>query len=202
MPAFPALTTQQRADLVAMLFGDPPKPDDAPDPDEPEPSVPYTMTGYNRFLDPDGYPAVKPPWGTLNAIDLNKGEIAWQVPLGELPELVEAWPAEDGHRELRRPDRHRRRPDLHRRDEGREVPSLRQAHRTDALGGVSCPPAATRRRRPTRSAASSTSSSEPAAARWARSPAMRTSRTRCRTTSAVLQCVSAAVLQCRSAPVL
>ena len=36
--------------------------------------MPYTMTGYNRFLDPDGYPAVKPPWGTLNAIDLNKGE--------------------------------------------------------------------------------------------------------------------------------
>ena len=39
--------------------------------------VPYSHTGYNRFLDPDGYPAVKPPWGTLNAIDLNKGKIAW-----------------------------------------------------------------------------------------------------------------------------
>jgi quinoprotein glucose dehydrogenase len=30
---------------------------------------------------------VKPPWGTLTAIDLNRGEIAWQKPLGELPEL-------------------------------------------------------------------------------------------------------------------
>ncbi len=49
---------------------------------------PYTHTGYNRFLDPDGYPAVKPPWGTLNAINLNTGEFLWRVPLGEYPELT------------------------------------------------------------------------------------------------------------------
>jgi quinoprotein glucose dehydrogenase len=48
----------------------------------------YRFTGYNRFLDPDGYPAVVPPWGTLNAIDLNTGEYAWRVPLGEYPELA------------------------------------------------------------------------------------------------------------------
>jgi quinoprotein glucose dehydrogenase len=51
-------------------------------------ALPFKSTGYKRFLDPDGYPAVKPPWGTLNAIDLNKGEILWQVPLGEYPELT------------------------------------------------------------------------------------------------------------------
>ncbi len=51
--------------------------------------VPFTHTGYNRFFDPYGYPAMKPPWGTLNAIDLNKGEIVWQVPLGEFEELTE-----------------------------------------------------------------------------------------------------------------
>lgn len=50
--------------------------------------IPYTHTGYNRFLDPNGYPAVKPPWGTLNAIDLNTGEYLWRVRLGELPELT------------------------------------------------------------------------------------------------------------------
>jgi quinoprotein glucose dehydrogenase len=48
----------------------------------------YHFTGYRKFLDPDGYPAVVPPWGTLNAIDLNTGEYLWKVPLGQYPELV------------------------------------------------------------------------------------------------------------------
>lgn len=48
----------------------------------------YTIDGYNKFLDPDGYPAVAPPWGTLNAINLNTGEYAWKIPFGEIPALV------------------------------------------------------------------------------------------------------------------
>ena len=48
----------------------------------------YGIDGYNRFLDPDGYPAVKPPWGTLNAINLNTGELAWKIPFGEYPALA------------------------------------------------------------------------------------------------------------------
>jgi quinoprotein glucose dehydrogenase len=51
-------------------------------------TIPYTMTGYHRWLDTNGYPAIKPPWGTLNAIDLNTGEYRWRVPLGEWPELI------------------------------------------------------------------------------------------------------------------
>jgi quinoprotein glucose dehydrogenase len=49
---------------------------------------PFTHTGYNRFLDPEGYPAIKPPWGTLNAINLNTGEYLWRIPFGEYPELM------------------------------------------------------------------------------------------------------------------
>jgi quinoprotein glucose dehydrogenase len=48
----------------------------------------FRFTGYKKFLDPDGYPAIAPPWGTLSAIDLNTGARAWQVPLGEYPELA------------------------------------------------------------------------------------------------------------------
>ena len=50
--------------------------------------VPYTMTGYNKFLDRNDYPGITPPWGTLNAVNLNNGKLLWKVPLGEYPELT------------------------------------------------------------------------------------------------------------------
>ena len=56
----------------------------------------FRFTGYKKFLDADGYPAVAPPWGTLNAIDLNTGEYAWKIPLGEYPELVQQGLANTG----------------------------------------------------------------------------------------------------------
>ncbi len=48
----------------------------------------YSFTGYPRFLDNEGYPASKPPWGTLNCLDLNTGKLVWSVPLGEYPALA------------------------------------------------------------------------------------------------------------------
>ncbi len=55
---------------------------------EPAVRMKYRFTGYHRFYDPDGYPAVVPPWGTLNAIDLNTGKYVWKIPLGEYPALA------------------------------------------------------------------------------------------------------------------
>ncbi len=55
--------------------------DDAP--------YPFEHTGYLRPEDKDRYPAIKPPWGRMSAIDLNSCEILWQVPLGEYDELTD-----------------------------------------------------------------------------------------------------------------
>ena len=50
--------------------------------------VKYRYQSFDIFLDHEGYPAIKPPWGTLNAIDLNTGETKWSIPFGEYPRLV------------------------------------------------------------------------------------------------------------------
>ena len=87
MPGFPTLNDDAVAAIVEYLVTGK---DTATDPsDAPSPAaVKYRFTGYRKFLDPEGYPAVEPPWGTLNAIDLNTGQYAWQIPLGEYPELA------------------------------------------------------------------------------------------------------------------
>jgi len=43
---------------------------------------------YARFWDRNQYPCQRPPWGTLNAVNLNTGEIAWRAPLGQVDELA------------------------------------------------------------------------------------------------------------------
>jgi len=86
MPGFPSLTEDQRAALVSFLLSGESKELASSLP--PPASMAYRFTGYHKFLDPEGYPAVAPPWGTLNAINLNTGEYVWKIPLGEYPELV------------------------------------------------------------------------------------------------------------------
>lgn len=102
MPPFPQLTNRQVADLVQFLSSSAsiaPKKRKRP-PLATSPSSPdwmaYLFTGYKKFYDPDGYPAVAPPWGTLSAIDLNTGKYLWKLPLGNYPELAAKGMADTG----------------------------------------------------------------------------------------------------------
>lgn len=95
MPPFSQFSSRQVNDLVAYLTGSaasPKKSAPAPESAAVTSSSPdwmaYLFTGYNKFYDPQGYPAVKPPWGTLSAIDLNTGKYLWKLPLGNYPELA------------------------------------------------------------------------------------------------------------------
>jgi len=65
---------------------------------EQETETAYVFAGYNDFLDQRYYPAVKPPWGTLTAIDLASGKRRWQIPLGEYEELTREGIAPTGTR--------------------------------------------------------------------------------------------------------
>jgi len=90
MPVFNQITGADLDDLVAYL-----KSEDTPteqvkqaEGDPASTKAPRYANSAPFFVDQNGYPAISPPWGTLNAIDLDKGEILWKVPLGEYPELV------------------------------------------------------------------------------------------------------------------
>jgi len=89
MPAFKQLNSEVKEQIIDYLFSTE-KPEDFQNSGATANVnvVPYTTTGYNRFFDEEGYPAIKPPWGTLSAINLNEGTIEWTVPLGEFTELT------------------------------------------------------------------------------------------------------------------
>src|SRR5206468_6011492 len=94
MPSFASLREDEKQALIAYLLSRP-----APTTAQPvdnsasaaelaatqsrPPSSPYEFVGYERWRDSAGYPAIKPPWGTLSAIDLNDGHYRWRIPLGE-----------------------------------------------------------------------------------------------------------------------
>jgi quinoprotein glucose dehydrogenase len=87
MPAFPDMGARNINDVADFLVTGIDKGADPKLKSDPN-WLKYRNDGYTIFLDPDGYPAITPPWGTLNAIDLNEGTIRWQIPFGEFPELA------------------------------------------------------------------------------------------------------------------
>lgn len=93
MPAFPTLEGDELNALLNYL-GIPSTDTTVEEPDEHP--LRYRFTGYRKFLDQDGYPAIDPPWGTLSAIDLNTGKYLWRIPLGEYPGLAYPGLAEKG----------------------------------------------------------------------------------------------------------
>ena len=86
MPAYTSFTPAQLTALVHFLAGIQDKADLKKQGNAPP--AKFHFTGYREFYDPDGYPAVLPPWGTLNAIDLNTGKYVWKIPFGEYPALA------------------------------------------------------------------------------------------------------------------
>lgn len=91
MPAFNHLSQQEQNAVASYILEDKTRQSEKfinePKQEDAYRHLPYTNTGYNKFLTKEGYPAVSPPWGTLTAIDLNTGEFIWKETLGDYPEL-------------------------------------------------------------------------------------------------------------------
>ena len=91
MPALKQLTEEEKNALASFVLNIEKKQTQAytgpPKVEDPYLKMPYTSTGYNKFLTKEGYPAVDTPWGTLSAIDLNTGKTVWKNTLGDYAEF-------------------------------------------------------------------------------------------------------------------
>ncbi|MEZ4699959.1 MAG: PQQ-binding-like beta-propeller repeat protein [Rhodothermales bacterium] len=94
MPGFPQITPAQYDALVAYLANPElalttgqQQATDGGLTGRPEGPQRY-QSGWNHILDSRGEPAIKPPWFRLTAYDMETGDIAWQVPIGEVDHLV------------------------------------------------------------------------------------------------------------------
>lgn len=82
MPGYSAMSKNDKQALIAFLFNEEKQEVSSANKEKNDQYLPYRMDGYNKFLDSKGLPAISPPWGTLNAINLNTGEYLWKIPFG------------------------------------------------------------------------------------------------------------------------
>jgi quinoprotein glucose dehydrogenase len=87
MPGFNQLSKEDKENILSFILNETPK--EVVSTTSNNYVTPYQMTGYNKFLDSKGLPALSPPWGTLNAIDLNTGKYLWKIPFGDEPALAQ-----------------------------------------------------------------------------------------------------------------
>lgn len=90
MPGFPQITETEKQALIRFLLdqeADKLEASEMPSSEAQESTPPYQHRGYHKFLDANGLPAISPPWGTLHAIDMNRGDYLWSIPLGNVPGL-------------------------------------------------------------------------------------------------------------------
>ncbi|NND32610.1 MAG: PQQ-binding-like beta-propeller repeat protein [Saprospiraceae bacterium] len=94
MPGFTLMTKNEEKAIIAFLY-DESKDEIVPRSTRPESNKGYqNVTAYSSFNDQNGYPAIKQPWGTLNAYNVNTGKYEWQIPLGNYPEVQKS---DDSH---------------------------------------------------------------------------------------------------------
>lgn len=91
MPAFKQLSSGQKTAIASFILNLKQKKNkpylNNARPQDYYTQMPYSTTGYNKFLTKEGYPAIAPPWGTLTAVNLNTAAVMWKDTLGDYPEL-------------------------------------------------------------------------------------------------------------------
>lgn len=92
MPAFKSLSEEEVNKIITFLYNGKATPASGKQEvgnDTNRDGFIWKISGYTKFLDADGNPAIKPPWGKLSAIDMNTGEYLWTKTYGESSKQTE-----------------------------------------------------------------------------------------------------------------